>query len=170
MKTDARKGKSESLKLKTASKSVKLLRSRRGRKKGKGKQPVNSKNKKGVPFVVPLRRSARNAERIAKIPVQNSKLKKRKRGRPKSEKSKSKKPKENSWKKQRTPVMSSYWLKGLRLSRKPDDERHFRNRMLLVLSGEVNCILNKPKCSLCHEVEHNSELNYLGCEICGGKL
>lgn len=168
MKTDAKKGKSESPKLKSASKSVKLLRSGRGRKKGKGKQPGNSKNKKGVPFVVPLRRSARNAERVAKISSQNSKLKKGKRGRkPKSEKYKSKKPKKDSWKKQRTPVLSSYWLNGLRLSRTPDDERHLRNRTLLVVSGEVNCILDKPKCSLCQEVEHNSELNYVGCEICG---
>lgn len=174
MKTDTRKGKSESTKLKNASKSVKLLRSGRGRKKGKGKLLVNSKNKKGVSFVVPLRRSARNAERIAKLPVQNSKLKKRKRGRkPKLEKYKSKKskmPKNNSCKKQRTPVTSSYWLNGLRLSRKPGDERHLRNRKLLVLSGEVDCILYKTKCSLCCEVEHNSELNYVGCEICGGNL
>ncbi|KAH6837032.1 hypothetical protein C2S53_014275 [Perilla frutescens var. hirtella] len=168
MKTDAKKGKSKSPKLKNASKSVKLVRSGRGRKKGKGKQPMNSKNKKGVPFVVPLRRSARNAERVAKLSSQNSKLKKRKRGRkPKSEKYKSKKPKNDSLKKQRTPLLSSYWLNGLRLSRKPDAERHFRNRMLLVVSGEVNCILDKPKCSLCQEVEHNSELNYVGCEICG---
>ncbi|XP_057790212.1 DDT domain-containing protein PTM-like isoform X2 [Salvia miltiorrhiza] len=168
VKTDARKGKSESTKLKNASKSVKLIRSGRGRKKGKAKLLVNSKSKKGVPFVVPLRRSARNAERIAKLPVQNSKVKKRKRGRkPKSDKYKSKKPKNNSCKKQRTPVTSSYWLNGLRLSRKPGDERHLRNRKLLVLSGEVDCILNKTKCSLCREVEHNSKLNYVGCEICG---
>ncbi|XP_041998604.1 DDT domain-containing protein PTM [Salvia splendens] len=167
VKVDTRKGKSESTKLKKASKSVKLLRSGRGRKRGKGKLLVNSINKKGV-SVAPLRRSARNAERTAKIPMQNSKLKKRKRGRkPKPEKYKSMKPKAISRKKQRTAVTSSYWLNGLRLSRKPGDERHLRNRKLLVLSGEVDSILNETKCSLCHEVEHNSELNYVGCEICG---
>lgn len=171
MKSDARKGKHVLPKLRNASKSVKLLRSGRGRKRGKGKLQVNSKNNR-VPFVVPLRRSARNAERVAKVTVQNSKLKKRKRGRPRLEKNKSKKPKNNSknnsWKKQRMPVVSSYWLNGLRFSRKPGDTRHLRNRKLLVLSGEVDCILNKTKCSLCLELEHKSELNYVGCEICGG--
>ncbi|KAI3450013.1 hypothetical protein Pfo_006678 [Paulownia fortunei] len=170
VKIDSRKGKSESPKLKNVSKRLKPLRSGKGKKTGKEKRPVNSKNTKGVPLVVPLRRSARNAERIAKLSLQNTKVKKRKKGKKaKSEKGMSKKPKNSSWKKKRTPVNSSYWLNGLRLSRRPNDERlmHFRSRMLLVLSGEVTSVHDKPKCSLCEELEHKPELNYLACEICG---
>ncbi|PIM98638.1 hypothetical protein CDL12_28880 [Handroanthus impetiginosus] len=170
VKIDARKGKSETPKLKNASKRLKPLRSGKVKKTGKEKQSVKSKNRKGVPLVVPLRRSARHAERIAKLSLQKTKVKKRKRGRKaKSEKGKLKKPKVSSWKKKRTPVNSSYWLNGVWLSRRPNDERsmHFRSRMLLVLSGEEASIHDNPKCSLCGELEHKSVLNYVACEICG---
>lgn len=173
MKSYARKGKSEPPSLKNSSKGMKLLGSVKGKNRGRKKLSVNLKNKKRVPVLVPLRRSARNAERTAKLSLQNTKSKKRKKGKKaKSGKGKFKKPKTSSWKKMRTPVMSSYWLNGLRLSRLPDDERliQFRNRMLLVLSGEGASISNKPKCSLCSEVEYNSELNYVCCEICGGTI
>ncbi|KAK4419608.1 DDT domain-containing protein PTM [Sesamum alatum] len=170
MKSDAREGKSESLKSKYASKEVKPLRSGKGKKRGKAKRPVNSKNTKKVTLVVPLRRSARNAERIAKLSLQKTKVKKRKKGKQaKSGKGKSGKPKSVFSKKKRTPVNSSYWLNGVQLSRRPNDERlmYFRSRMLLVLSGEVPSGRDKPKCSLCSEVDYKSELNYLACEICG---
>ncbi|KAL3828221.1 hypothetical protein ACJIZ3_017023 [Penstemon smallii] len=168
VKVYARRGKSKVPKLKDAPKRLKLLRSRKGKKSGKEKQPVNSKNKKGVPLAVPLRRSTRNAERTLKLSVQITKVKKRKkRKQVKSEKGKLNKPNNSSWKKKRTPVNSSYWLNGLRLSRRPNDERlmHFRTKML-VLSGEVNSVDDKPKCSLCSELEYASRLNYVSCEIC----
>ncbi|KAL8545103.1 hypothetical protein ACS0TY_005342 [Phlomoides rotata] len=170
VKISARKGKSEPPKLTNSSKAMKLVSSVKGKKRGRKKLSVNLKNKKRVPLIVPLRRSARNAERTAKFSLQNTKSKKRKNGKKaKSERGKFKKPKICSLKKARTPVMSSYWLNGLRLSRMPDDERlmHFRSRMLLVLSGEGTSICDKPKCSLCNEVEYKSELNYVCCEICG---
>lgn len=173
MKINARKVKSEPPKLKnSSSKGMKLLGAK---KRGRKKLSVNLKNKKRVPLVVvPLRRSARNAERSAKLSSQNTKSKKRKKGKKvKSIKGKFKKPKTSSWKKTRMPLMSSYWLNGLRFSRMPDDERlmHFRSRMLLLLSGEGTSVYDKkPKCSLCSEVEYNCELNYVCCEICGGKI
>ncbi|GFQ03106.1 nucleosome-remodeling factor subunit bptf [Phtheirospermum japonicum] len=169
VKFDATKGKTQSTKLKNASKRLKALCSRKGKKMVKVKRQVKSKNPKGVSLVVPLRRSARNAERVAKISLQKTKVKKRKkRKQAKSEKGSSKKPKINSCKKKRTPCNSSYWLNGLQLSRRPNDERlmHFRSRMLLVVPGEVNSVSDKPKCSLCGELEHNSNLNYVACEIC----
>ncbi|KAL0435352.1 UNVERIFIED_CONTAM: DDT domain-containing protein PTM [Sesamum radiatum] len=140
MKTDAREGKSESTKYKHASKGVKPLGSGKGKRRGKPKRPVNSKNTKKVTLVVPLRRSARNAERIAKLSLQKTKVKKRKKGKQaKSGKGKSGKLKSGFSKKKRTPVNSSYWLNGVQLSRRPNDERliYFRSRMLLVRSGEV---------------------------------
>ncbi|KAL7113497.1 hypothetical protein ACP275_04G064700 [Erythranthe tilingii] len=164
VKVDTREGISESSKLK------KSFHSRKGKKKGKEKPKVNPKGRKGVPLAVPLRRSARNAARVTKLALKNTKVKKRKRGRKaKAEKVMPKKSKNKSLKNKRTPVNSSYWLNGLQFSRRPNDERltHFRNRMLLVLSGEVTSFQDKPKCSLCSEVEHKSVLNYVSCEICG---
>ncbi|KAL3653338.1 hypothetical protein CASFOL_003019 [Castilleja foliolosa] len=170
VKIDATKGKSQSTKLKNASKRLKALYSRKGKKMVKVKRQVKSKNPKGVSLVVPLRRSARNAERMSKTSLQKTKVKKRKkRKQAKSEKGSSKKPKISSYKKKRTPINSSYWLNGLQLSRRQNDERlmHFRSRMLLVLPGELISDCAKPKCSLCGELEHKSNLNYVACENCG---
>ncbi|GER40759.1 PHD-finger and DNA binding domain-containing protein [Striga asiatica] len=170
VKVDAKKGKSQSPKLKNASTGLKPLRPRKGKKMRKVKRKVMSKNRKGVPLVEPLRRSARNAERVAKLPLQSTRVKKRKkRKQAKTEKGLSKKPKFSSRKKKRTPVNSSYWLNGLQLSHRPNDERlmHFRSRMLLVLPGEVTSVLHKPKCTLCCELEHKSDVGYVACEICG---
>ncbi|CAA0805832.1 Unknown protein [Striga hermonthica] len=170
VKVDANKAKSQSPKLKNASTRLKTLRSTKGKKMRKVKRKVKSKNLKGVPLVEPLRRSARNAERVAKLPLQSTRVKKRKkRKQAKTEKGLSKKPKISSCKKKRTPVNSSYWLNGLQLSHRRNDERlmHFRSRMLLVLPGEVTSVLHKPKCSLCGELEHKSDVGYVACEICG---
>ncbi|KAG8388962.1 hypothetical protein BUALT_Bualt02G0179800 [Buddleja alternifolia] len=186
-KIDAGKEISKSTQLKNASKRLKPLRSGKEKKKGKEKKPVKSKKRKRVPLVVvPLRRSARNAERISKLPLQNTKVKKRKKGKQakswkgkqaesgkgkqaKSGKRKSRKLNNGSRQKKRTPVYNSYWLNGLQLSRRPNDEKvvHFRSRMLLVLSGQVTSVVDKPKCSLCCELQYKSELNYVACEICG---
>lgn len=172
MKVDTREGKSEPSKLKNAARKLKTLCSGKGKNMGKDKRPMKSKSGKGIPLVVPLRRSARNAKRTAKVSLQKTKLKKRKnRRKAKSEKGMPKKPRNRSWKKKRTPVNSSYWFNGLRISRKPNDERltQFRSQMLLVLSGEVTSLHDKIRCSLCSELEHKSEMNYVACEICGGK-
>ncbi|KAL6563881.1 hypothetical protein OROHE_005121 [Orobanche hederae] len=169
VKVERRKGKCQSPKLKNASKRLETLCSRKGKKMGKVKRQVKSENPKGIPFVIPLRRSARNAECFKKLSL-NTKLKKRKkRKQAKSEKGMSKKPNISSWTKKRTPVSSSYWLNGLQLSRRPNDERlmHFRSKMLLVLARELTSVSNKSKCSLCGEQEHKADMNYVACEICG---
>ncbi|KAL6516102.1 hypothetical protein OROGR_019407 [Orobanche gracilis] len=170
LKVETMKGKCQSPKLKNASKRLETLCSRKGKKMGKVKRQVKSENPKGVPFVIPLRRSARNAECFEKLSLKNTKLKKwKKRKQAKSEKGMSKKPNISSWTNKRTPVSSSYWLNGLQLSRRPNDERlmHFRSKMLLVLAGEMTCVSNKSKCSLCGEQEHKTDMNYVACEICG---
>ncbi|GER55040.1 PHD-finger and DNA binding domain-containing protein [Striga asiatica] len=169
VKAHGKKGKSQFSIIKKTSKRLKSLWSKKGKKMGRVKGKVKSKNPEGVPSVVPLRRSARNAERVAKIPLRSTKVKKRKRRKQsKSEKGSSKKPKISSCKK-RTPANSSYWLNGLQLSRKENDERlmHFRSRTLLVLPGEETSVLYNPKCSLCGELEHKSDLIYVACELCG---
>ncbi|KAH6755779.1 hypothetical protein C2S53_009907 [Perilla frutescens var. hirtella] len=74
-------------------------------------------------------------------------------------------------KKRASKDSSSFWLNGVHLSRRSDDERlfEFRSRMLLVLSGEHAPIDDDepPKCSLCGELEHSPNLSYIACEICG---
>ncbi|KAI3461148.1 hypothetical protein Pfo_017811 [Paulownia fortunei] len=167
---DARKGKSELPKCKKALKALKPLCSGKGKKMGNEKQPEHSKKIRRVPLVIPLRRSARNAERILKLSLQNTNVKKRKRGKQtKPKKGELKKLNNSIRRKKRTTVNSSYWLNGLWLSRRTNDERlmHFRSKMLLVLSGEETSISDKPKCSLCGELEYSSKLNYVACEICG---
>ncbi|KAL2485484.1 DNA binding zinc ion binding DNA binding [Abeliophyllum distichum] len=170
VKMDTKKGKSEPPKCKKASKLLKPLGSRKGKKLGKDKRRVQSQKTKKVQLVVPLRRSARHAKPVVKPSLLETQIKKQKKGKQaKSKKDKLKKPKNSSWQKKRTPVNDSYWLNGLRLSRRLNDERvvHFRSKLLVVLSGEATSITCTPKCSLCGELEFKSELNYVSCEICG---
>lgn len=69
--------------------------------------------------------------------------------------------------KKRTELCNSYWLNGLRFSRKPNDERVmlFKEKKHITsedFSGSRDC----PKCCLCCGDEATS--NYIACEICGG--
>lgn len=152
-------------------KVAKQMITRVGKKSGKNKKSEQSQNKKKDIVVVPLRRSARKMKFVA---VQSKKVGGRKRGRPRKFKKgismKPKKPKKGTLKKKRTLVYHAYWLNGLWLSKKPNDERvfHFKNEKLLVLPEQMNTILEQPKCSLCCEGEFTSTLTYIGCENCGG--
>ncbi|KAI4306753.1 hypothetical protein L6164_030005 [Bauhinia variegata] len=173
-KVDPKLGKVQSQKCK---RSTSLCRSAKGRANqkslSKGRQ-VKSRNKKSVPSV-PLRRSARNAKCLS---LQN----KRKVGRKKGKKSKPKKvtprkPKENTAQckkstvnalcKKRTHVYNSYWLNGLRLSRKPNDERVvlFGKKKHLAPCEDFSGTLDHPKCQIC--CGDGCALNYIACEICG---
>lgn len=156
---------------------MKPLGSRKGKKLGKDRQRVQSQKNKMVQLLVPLRRSARHAKPVVKTSLLDTKIKKqKKRKQAKSKKErlkkqdKLKKPKNSCWQKKRTQISYGYWLNGLRLSRRLNDERVmlFRSKLLLVLSGESPSVACTPKCSLCGELEFKSHLNYVSCEICGG--
>nr|GMD24470.1 DDT domain-containing protein PTM [Ipomoea batatas] len=151
------------------------------------------------PVVMPLRRSARRAKILSvqeknikkKIGMTSGKFMKSRRGRPKilsvqeknikkkigmtsgkfmkSRKRTSKKPTEAIQKKKRTQFFHIYWLNGLLLSQKPNDERValFRSKKLFVLSGPLGAAVDSPKCSLCGELKSTLALNYIACEVCG---
>lgn len=139
--------------------------------------------------VIPLRRSTRKVKLISRQSETVGGLNKRKQiifkkgKRPKKPKypKKSKKAKitqkqkftvQGVWQKKRTAVCFPYWLNGLRLSRKPNDERimQFRREKLILAFEQTNAVLDRPQCSLCRETEFTSTLNYVCCELCRGKL
>nr|XP_048322407.1 DDT domain-containing protein PTM-like isoform X3 [Ziziphus jujuba var. spinosa] len=174
VKIDAKRGKTnkkggKSLqKSKNNKKDGRSLRLKSKRKVSGGGRPVRSKNNRKVAPSVPLRRSARKAKCII---VQTKKHGGRKKGKQiKSKKGTDKKRKRGtSCQKKRTQVYYSYWLNGLYLSRKPNDERVmlFREKNFLVPSEQSSIIPDQPKCQLCNEAEHASTLSYIACEICG---
>ncbi|KAI7982633.1 DDT domain-containing protein PTM [Camellia lanceoleosa] len=177
VKVEAKKGKSQSQKSKKASTVCRVLRSKISKKPAKDQKPSQQQKNRKIAVVLPLRRSARKAKCVT---LQNKKVGGRKKGKGKGKangkakqikprKEISKKPKEGTWKKKRTPVYHTYWLSGLLLSRKPNDERvmHFRSKKLIVPSEQITAIHGEPKCSLCCEQEFSLTLNYVGCEICG---
>lgn len=141
---------------------------------GKDKQ-ITRKNS----VAVPLRRSVRKVKPISREIDISGGLKRgkepKKRESKKPNKSKNpKKPKKSeqaTWKKKRTFICYPYWFNGLRLSTKPTEEKHmkFRSENLVVAFGDSNVITNKPRCCLCCEPEFSSALNYVSCEVCGGK-
>lgn len=148
---------------------------------GKNKQSAKSPSSKKEPVVLPVRRSARKAKFVV---VQNKKRGRKKgkqtksgrgRGRPRKQAkvdiSEKKKPAEVAWRRKRMQLCRIYWLNGLLLSQKPNDERVtlFRSKKLLVLSGELAGTADQPKCSLCSELEYTPTSNYIACEVCGGK-
>ncbi|GMP91307.1 hypothetical protein CsSME_00042063 [Camellia sinensis var. sinensis] len=177
VKVEAKKGKSQSQKSKKASTVCRVLRSKMSKKPAKDQKPSQQQKNRKIAVVLPLRRSARKAKCVT---LRNKKVGGRKKGKGqgkangkakqiKPRKEISKKPKEGTWKKKRTPVYHTYWLSGLLLSRKPNDERvmHFRSKKLIAPSEHITAIHGEPKCSLCCEQEFSLTLNYVGCEICG---
>lgn len=169
VKTDAKKEKLESKKSKKASKQLKPLQSKIKKTAGRDKQLRQfGKNKKG-PVVVPLRRSPRKAKCVL---LQNKKIRAHKRGKQKkSKKGASKTQLKSTWQKKRTHRYPIYWLNGLHLSEKPNDDRllHFKSKKLLVLCEDSTDMVDNPGCSLCCEQEFSPMLNYIACELCGGK-
>ena len=140
------------------------------KKSGKDtKTSLKQKSKKDT-IALPPQCSPR---KIECVDLQNKKPGGRKKGKRKQIKSRkviSKKPKKGNWQKKRTPVCHAYWLNGVFLSRKPNDERvmHFRSRKFVAPSEQLTDIVDQPKCGLCGELEFASTLSYVGCEICGG--
>lgn len=172
-------------KTKKASNIIKPVQSKTAKKAGKGKQS----QAKGRGVAVPLRRSARTAKIVS---LQSKKKQKKKQPKkrkqvksadknkqlnsaddvkkPKGKRGRPRKIRKESFQKKRSQVQTTYWLRGLLLSRKPDDERlrDFRTRNHLVAFEQLASITNhQPKCCLCHEPEFRSSLNYISCETCG---
>lgn len=162
----------------------------RGNKKALNKiRQLRSRNSKNIPSSVPLRRSTRKAKSLYMHSQMNGGHKKGKSkknvGRKKGKQSKSKKVTSQKSKettgqckklavttacKKRAQICNSYWLNGLRLSRKPNDERVmlFKEKKFVVSSHsseDFSGSLDYPNCCLCHGNEHT--LNYIACEVCG---
>ncbi|XP_045825371.1 DDT domain-containing protein PTM [Trifolium pratense] len=159
----------------------------KGNKKAASKvRQVVSRNNKKIQSIVPLRRSTRKAKSLylrtqimggRKKGTQGKKNVGRKKGKQsKSKKVTSQKPKETTGQLKKFPVATShkkrmqpsnsYWLNGLKFSRKPNDERVmlFKEKKHIisdVLTGSFDC----PKCCLC--CGDGSTSNYIACEICG---
>ncbi|KAJ0084475.1 hypothetical protein Patl1_29478 [Pistacia atlantica] len=155
----------KSKKATTDCKSVQL----KSHKKPVGRRPLRSKNDKQIASV-PLRRSTRKIKFVS-VPIK--KRVGRKKGKQKTKKKISRKPKKDpSWRKQRTQAYYSYWLNGLLLSRKPDDERVmlFRKKFFFDSSENLTDVLDKPKCYLCCDAGYTSTSNFIACEICGGNV
>ncbi|WRX33231.1 DDT domain - like 4 [Theobroma cacao] len=165
-KTNTKSAKKLPQKSKKASTNCKSMRSKDNKKSIAIRMSLRSQKDKKVAAGVPLRRSPRKIKYIS--------VQKKKPGRCKKSKQKSKKkaPKKmkicTSWQKKRTRAYHSYWLNGLRLSSKPDDERvmQFQRKMLFAPSEHMNVSLNQPKCLLCCEAGYASSSNYVACEIC----
>lgn len=170
VKVAAKKVKAQSQKSTKVSTVCRILRSNSSKKTGKNKKPVQQQKNKKDTVVLPLRRSARRIQ-IVSLPNKKVGGRKKKRGKQiKPKKGISKKPKKCTWQKKRTGVYHSYWLNGLLLSKKPNDDRveNFRSKVLLARSDQLTDMVDQPKCSLCCEQEFSSRLTYVGCEICGG--
>lgn len=175
-KVDSTQGTIQSQKCRKApsvGRSVNLKGSKKSLSKGR---QVKSRTNKKFQSSIPLRRSARKAKCLS---LQNKRKVGRKKGRKsKSKKVTSRKPKETascykkpavtSERKKRTHVWNSYWLNGLWLSRKPNDERVmlFKEKKHLALSEGFCGTFDQPKCCLC--CGDGCTLNYIACEICGG--
>lgn len=115
-----------------------------------------------------LRRSARKASNVPLQSDSSAGVGKRKRYNSRNVASKET-TKGSYWKKRRSHILHSFWLKGLQLSRKPNDERvvQFKKRKLLVPS-EFSAGIDDPlKCSLCSGQGFMSASTYIGCETCG---
>lgn len=170
VKVAANKGKAQSQKSTKGSSVCRILRSNASKKACKNKKPIQRQKNKKDTVVLPLRRSARRIQ-IVSLPTKKVGGRKKKKGRQiKPKKEISKKPKKCTWQKKRTGIYHSYWLNGLLLSRKPNDDRveNFRSKVLLAQRDQLSNVVDQPKCSLCCEREFSSMLNYVGCEICGG--
>ncbi|CAH8319901.1 unnamed protein product [Eruca vesicaria subsp. sativa] len=133
--------------------------------------PVRLKNHKKVVASKPLRRSGRTPKHVTRlqdestVPGGSKKRKletKKGRGRPKRVKQ------EISIRKKRTKRALSYWLNGLRLTRKPGDERvdKFRRDRYLKPMEKSDSDHDQPKCHLCGSNDSESGSTIISCETC----
>lgn len=168
-RADAKKEELRPQKINKASKQLRPLQSKIRNKAGGSKQLRQIQKNKKVTMVVPLRRSPRKARCVV---LQNKKVRAHKRGkRRKATNGTLKKELKCHWRKKRSERFPYYWLNGLHLSKKPDDERllHLKSKSLLVLNGDGTANVQNPRCSLCCELEFSPALIYIACECCGGK-
>ncbi|XP_024012206.1 DDT domain-containing protein PTM isoform X2 [Eutrema salsugineum] len=130
---------------------------------------VRLKNHKKVVASKPLRRSGRKPKHVirlqdeSKVPGESKKRKletKRGRGRPKKVKQ------EISLRNKRKESCSSYWLNGIRLSRKPGDERVKKFREDRCFIPSENSDHDQPTCHLCGSNESESGSIFISCENC----
>ncbi|XP_057456747.1 DDT domain-containing protein PTM isoform X2 [Lotus japonicus] len=182
-KVDSKLKKIESQKCKTISLVCKPV-NLKGTKKASSKvQHVRSRTNKKIPSSIPLRRSTRKAKSLyMKSQMIGGRKKgtqsKKNVGRKKGKQSKNKKVtcqksmETGKWKKlvvtsKRKRTGYSYWLNGLWLSRKPNDERVmlFKEKKHVVSSKDFSGSRDRPKCCLC--CGDGCTLNYIACEICG---
>ncbi|XWS71212.1 hypothetical protein CRYUN_Cryun03dG0119300 [Craigia yunnanensis] len=165
-KTNTKSAKKLPQKGKKASTTLKSMWSK-GNKKSLGvRMSLRSQKDKKVAAAVPLRRSPR---KIKYISIQKKKPGRCKKGKQKpKKKAPTKTKKSTSWQKKRTRAYHSYWLNGLRLSSKPDDERvmQFQRKKFFAPSEHIAVSPNQPKCLLCCEAGYASNSNYVTCEIC----
>ncbi|KAH1158356.1 hypothetical protein AAZX31_11G094000 [Glycine max] len=167
-------------------KSLNLKGNKKASSKNKIRQ-VRSRNSKNIPSSIPLRRSTRKAKSLYMHSQLNGGHKKGKSskknvGRKKGKQSQTKKVTPQKSKeatdqykklpvttahKKRTRTCNSYWLNGLQLSRKSNDERVmlFKEKKCVVSSEDFSGSVDYPKCCLC--CGNECTLNYIACEICG---
>ncbi|XP_050225867.1 DDT domain-containing protein PTM [Mercurialis annua] len=164
-----RSSKNQYQKSKKVSEGTSSVHPKNSKKTLRNSRSLRSEKNKKVTIVVPLRRSPRKAKLNA---LQNKKARGRKKGKPgrgRPKKVTGQQPtKATSWRKKRTQAYHSYWLNGLLLTRKPEDERvmHFRKKRFVAPSQSV--IYDQPTCRLCSEAGYTSTVNYISCEMCGG--
>lgn len=179
VKADSKKGKTKAKNVKVEQKQSQTVMTTRSAQSKKGIKPVarrgrppKSQNAKNVP-AIPLRRSTRKTKVVSIVyPKQGGKGKKGRKKKKKSKRKSVKASKEAHFSmKRRTKAYYSYWLNGLRLSRKPDDERvmEFRREKLFVSAGDLNPVIGgPPKCHLCSEAGPTSGSTYIYCGDCKG--
>ena len=135
---------------------------------------VRSKNRKKVVANKPLRRSGRRPKHVIRLqdesPVPGGSKKRKletKRGRGRPKKVKQEIPVRNK----RTERSFSYWLDGLRLSRKPDDERvskFSRDGCSKPLKNSDSDQVQR-QCRLCGSMDSESGSTFIACELCESK-
>ncbi|CAO2837350.1 unnamed protein product [Amaranthus hypochondriacus] len=139
----------------------------RNAKKMQCHEQTVSQKKTNISTGMTLRRSARKAKYTSPQPNKSAVGRKRKRN--KSRTVSSKKTSDGIlWQKKRTPILYSFWINGLFLSRKPNDERvvQFKRRKLIVPSEYAADMDDQPKCSLCSRQGSTSACVFIACEIC----
>ncbi|XP_042515683.1 DDT domain-containing protein PTM-like [Macadamia integrifolia] len=158
------------------------VRSQNSRKFFTNRSPVDSRNSKKAltdrqlrsgknKKVMRVGRPKRAVKKVKYASMQNKKLIGRKKGkRVQSLNGISiKSGKGICWhKRKRTKVYHAYWINGLRLSHKLNDERSilFKERKL-ILPSQISSTGNMQyKCCLCGEGEYTSTIVYIGCESC----
>uniref|UniRef100_A0A7N0UEK8 Uncharacterized protein n=1 Tax=Kalanchoe fedtschenkoi TaxID=63787 RepID=A0A7N0UEK8_KALFE len=129
--------------------------------------PLRRSSRKMKFKFAPVKRKKRSPRKTKLVPVCKQKAAGRKRGRSAmAKKTKPRKVEDITPRKKRTQVHHSYWLNGLNLVKKPDDQRvvKFRREKLHVPSEDLNVILNQPVCTICSKF--TSQLIYICCEVC----